>query len=74
MKTPFNTKENHPNPEIECTTGNQLFGCLNGYPYNWEVSTTINNEIYNRNSNLFLNRPSTLAITRYLSMRPKVAV
>ena len=34
---PFDTKKHQVSPEIECTHANELFGCLNGFPYDWEV-------------------------------------
>ena len=39
VTTPFNTLLQPPTPEIECTYANENYGCLNGYPYDWSVSS-----------------------------------
>ena len=34
---PFDTKKHQVSSDIECTYANEFFGCLNGFPYDWEV-------------------------------------
>ena len=37
LQTPLNTTAVDLPSSIECTHANELFGCLNGVPYDWNV-------------------------------------